>query len=223
VKKILLATAAIAALTFAGAAAAQDVKPASGTSAATLKIGYINITKVIKEFAKANAMGDKILADATRYEKELKDAQDVLKAEDGKLKLPNKTEEEKDAIRKGLYKMQSDLSEKDLAYQKDIRKRRDDMAIEINTNIQRVIDSLAKHHALELVLTCPDVADTKEVGSLSDAMRRMTAPAVWIAWKHKDLDITDECVKWLNHYFPAPAGTQPPVGGNAAGGNGTNK
>jgi Skp family chaperone for outer membrane proteins len=219
VKKILLATAAIAALTIASGAHAQEVKPASGTAAPTLKIGYINITKVIKEFTKANAMGDKILADAQRYENELKVAQDAVKKEEGNLKLPNQTEEQKEALRKNLYKMQIDLNEKDQAYQKDIRKRRDDMAIEINSNIQRVIDSLAKHHALELVLTCPDVADTKEVGSLSDAMRRMTAPAVWVAWKHKDLDITDECVKWLNHYFPAPAGSTPPAGGAAGGAN----
>src|SRR5262249_40477047 len=141
-------------------------------------------------------------------EDELKKSQEELKAEQARAAaLP--TEAEKEAARKVLTQKEQALRERDYECQKDIRKRRDDMATDINSNIQRVIDSLARHYSMEMILTCPDVADAKEVGSLSDAMRRMTAPATWVAWKHPSLDLTDECVKWLNHYFPAAGGAAP--------------
>ncbi len=215
-KKNLIVLAAVTALVGVGylgsrIGAQEGVKPAGGavdTNKPTMKIGYINITKVIKEFQKANTLGDKILADAKRYEDELKKMQEELKAEQMKQgTLPS--EAEKDAARKMLAQKEQVLRERDYECQKDIRKRRDDMATDINSNIQRVIDSLARHHGMEMILTCPDVADAKEVGSLSDAMRRMTAPACWVAWKNPGLDLTDECVKWLNHYFPAGAGSGP--------------
>jgi Skp family chaperone for outer membrane proteins len=101
------------------------------------------------------------------------------------------------------------LQDKDLAYQKDIRKRRDDMAITINKEIKQVVNSLAQHRKLELILQCPDVAVPEEENSLTDAMRRMTAPATWIAWRHPGIDITEEVIRWLNHYYPAPGGTAP--------------
>jgi Skp family chaperone for outer membrane proteins len=214
-KKYLVVLAAVTALAGAGylgtrTGAQEGVKPAAGSSdnKPTTKIGYINITKVIKEFQKANSTGDKILADAKRYEDELKKMQEELKGEQARgAALP--TEAEKEAVRKVLAQKEQALRERDYDCQKDIRKRRDDMATEINSNIQRVIDSLARHHGMEMILTCPDVADAKEVGSLSDAMRRMTAPATWVAWKHPGLDLTDECVKWLNHYFPTANGGAP--------------
>jgi Skp family chaperone for outer membrane proteins len=218
VKRILSTIAAVIAL--AGMASAQEgVRPAGASGDAskpTLKIGYINITKVIKEFKKANVLGDRILADAQRYENELKGEQELLKAEEAKGRtLP--TEQDKENHRKMLMQKNQAYQEKDYKYQKDIRSRRDDMAVEVNKDIQRIIDSIAKHMSLEMVLTCPDVGDAKEVGSLSDAMRRMTAPAVWVAWKHPGLDVTDEVIRWLNHYCPAPGGAP------AAPGNGNQK
>jgi Skp family chaperone for outer membrane proteins len=214
-KKLLCLAAvgvAFASLGYVGTwVAAQDgVRQAGAAEGArpTLKIGIVNITKVIKDFKKANAMGDRILADAQRYDNELKNDQEALKAQELKIRtMPEGPE--KDAAAKMLRQKQMELQDKDLNYQKDIRKRRDDMAVEINKDIARIIDSLARHLGLEMVLTCPDVADENERGSLSDAMRRMTAPATWIAWRHPALDITDEVSRWLDHYCKPPAGVTP--------------
>lgn len=212
-KKLLCIAAAGAALASMGyvgtwLAAQEGVRQTGAAEAArpTLKIGVVNITKVIKEFKKANALGDRILADAQRYDNELKNDQEALKAQELKIRtMPEGAE--KEAAAKMLRQKQMELQDKDLNYQKDIRKRRDDMAVEINKDIARIIDSLARHLGLEMVLTCPDVADENERGSLSDAMRRMTAPATWIAWRHPSLDITDEVCRWLDHYCKPPAGT----------------
>ena len=69
-KKLLCLAAvgvAFASLGYVGTwVAAQDgVRQAGAAEGArpTLKIGIVNITKVIKDFKKANAMGDRILAE----------------------------------------------------------------------------------------------------------------------------------------------------------------
>jgi len=223
VRKLLFVFASVCALAGMGYlgtwVAAQDgVKPAVGGGEAkpTLKIGVVNITKVIKEFKKANTLGDKILKDATEYEGTLKKEQEELKAMEMRLAtLPS--EAEKDAGRKTLRQRTMELGDKDQTLQKDIRKRRDEMAVEINKDINRIIDSLSRHLQLEMILTCPDVATKEEKDTLSDAMRRMTAPAVWVAWKHPGLDITDEVVRWVNHYCPAPGGAPAAVAPGAGG------
>ena len=103
-RKLLFVFASVCALAGMGYlgtwVAAQDgVKPAVGGGEAkpTLKIGVVNITKVIKEFKKANTLGDKILKDATEYEGTLKKEQEELKAMEMRLAtLPS--EAEKDAL-----------------------------------------------------------------------------------------------------------------------------
>jgi Skp family chaperone for outer membrane proteins len=164
----------------------------------TLKIGVVNITRVIKEFKKANTWGDSILKQAQEYEKQLKAEQEQLKAREAKMQtMP---ESQRDSERKLFSAAQAAYRDKDYEYQKDIRKKRDEMAVEINGDIAYIIDNIARQKGLELVLTCPDVADAKEAHSLTDAMRRMTAPAVWVAWKHPSLDITSDVIQYLNYY-----------------------
>jgi Skp family chaperone for outer membrane proteins len=203
VKKLLFVAAAVIAtcsMGYVGTFVAADgpAVPAGGNNQTTLKIGVVNITRVIKDFKKANTWGDRILNQAKKYETELKTEQEHLNGR--KVKLATLQEPQKEAETKAIRQAEMLLQDKDQEYQKDIRKKRDEMAIEINGDIAYIIDNIARQKALELVLTCPDVADAKEMYSLSDAMRRMTAPAVWVAWKHPSLDITKDVVDYLNYY-----------------------
>src|SRR5262245_2560415 len=181
-------------------AAQCPVTPAGGggDNKPTLRIGVVNITRVIKDFKKANTWGDRILNQAKKYETELKAEQEALAGREAK--LATLQEPQKEAEVKALRAAKMVLQDKDSEYQKDIRKKRDEMAVEINCDIAYIIDNIARQKGLEMVLTCPDVADPKEVHSLSDAMRRMTAPAVWVAWKHPGLEITKDVVDYLNYY-----------------------
>jgi Skp family chaperone for outer membrane proteins len=203
VKKLLFVAAAVIALCGMGyvgtfVAAEGPVVPAAGDNKPTLKVGVVNITRVIKDFKKANTWGDRILNQAKKYETELKAEQEALNGREAK--LATLQEHQKEAELKALRQAKMLLQDKDTEYQKDIRKKRDEMAVEINCDIGYIIDNISRQKGLELVLTCPDVADLKEMHSLSDAMRRMTAPAVWVAWKHPGLDITKDVVDYLNYY-----------------------
>lgn len=198
---VLAAVIATCGMGYVGTFVAAQNPGAGGTAAAnqpTLKIGVVNITRVIKEFKKANTWGDSILKQAQAYEKQLKSEQEAIKGREAKMQtLP---EAQRDAERKSILSANQALQEKDYEYQKDIRKKRDEMAVEINGDIAYIIDNIARQKGFELVLTCPDVADSKEAFSLTDAMRRMTAPAVWVAWKHPSLDITNDVIQYLNYY-----------------------
>lgn len=197
---VLAAMIAMCGMGYVGTFVAADT-PATGAPAAskpTLKIGVVNITRVIKQFKKANVWGDGILKQAQEYEKTLKAEQEQLNAR--KAKLATLPEAQRDAEQQSLSSAQVQFQQKDYEYQKDIRKKRDEMAVEINGDIAYIIDNIARQKGLDLVLTCPDVAEPAEKHSLTDAMRRMTAPAVWVAWCNPSLDITEEVVRYLNFY-----------------------
>lgn len=182
-----------------GVTPAGGSAPSSPSAAPTTKIGVVNILKVVKDFKKADTLGAQILNDAKKYEYELNAEKEKLKLRQANIAtLPDA---QKDQETKTVRDLINQLQDKDQAYQKDIRTRRDNMAIEINKNIQTVIDSLARQNGFDIVLTYPDITDEKEHNTIGDAMRHITTPGTMIAWHDRRLDITDECIRWLNYYF----------------------
>lgn len=214
VSVVLVGAIAFSSLGYVGSRlAAEQKKPLISTSEKPrinadlsklgLNVGVVNLTKVFKEFNSANWTGDKILEAAKEYEMELKAEKEKLEAEQKRVAALSDGDE-KDEANKAVRQGQAVLQEKDAKCQKIIRKRRDEMAIHVNKQIQDEIERLARDRGLELVLTCPDVPTKEEEGSLTDAMRRMTAPAVWVAWRHPNLDITSELIAVLNRKYPPP-------------------
>ncbi len=195
----------------------KDVKPASAQSAPSTKIGVVNILKVVKDFKKAEALGTRILADVSRYEIDLNKKKEDLKKRQAEIQIMPEGPQ-KDQFSKDLRHQIEQLQDEDQAAQKDIKTRREDMAVEIHKNIQTVIDSLARHYGFEMVLTCPDVTTPEEHNKIADAMRHITAQGAYVAWRDPRLDITEDCIKWLNYYYKAPEGSTtaaPANGGNS--------
>jgi Skp family chaperone for outer membrane proteins len=195
--------------------AAEQKKPAIRTSEkpainvdlerTTLKVGIVNLTRVIKQFNSANVTGDDILKAAKGYELELKAEKERLDAEQKRIEaLPDG--DEKDKANKALRQNRNALQEKDAEYQSVIRKRRDQMAVQVNKQIQDEIEKIAHRRGLQIVFTCPGMATKEEEGNLTDAMQRMTATAVRVGWCDPRLDITDELILALNRVYPPRQG-----------------
>lgn len=191
--------------------AAEQKKPAIRTSEkpainvdldkTKLKVGVVNLTRVIKQFESANATGDSILKAAKEYEFELKAEKERLDGEEKRVAaLPDG--DKKDRANKAIGQSRIALQKKDAEYQSIIRKRRDQMAVQVNKQIRDQIERIAHRRDLQLVLTCPDVATKEEEGTVTDAMRRMTASAVWVAWSDPQLNITEELIAALNNAYP---------------------
>jgi Skp family chaperone for outer membrane proteins len=198
-----------------GNAASAPPQPAAPAT----KIGVINILKVVKEFKKADSLGAQILNDAKKYEFDLNNEKEALKQRDLAVRaMPDGPQ--KDQETKTLRERINHLQDNDQAAQKDIRARRDKMAIDINKDIQTVIDTLARQYGFEMILTYPDVTEEKEKNTIGDAMRRITTPGTMIAWHDHRLDVTDECIRYLNYYFKATEGSAPAAPAATAPANG---
>ena len=94
------------------------------------------------------------------------------------------------------------LQEKEAGYQSKIRKRRDQMAVQVNKQIHDEMGKIATRRELELVLTYPGAQSKEEEDDLADAMHRVQAPAVWVGWYSPKLDITEELIAALNNDYP---------------------
>ena len=228
-KKSLVIVAVLAALggmgVFAGRVSAQinntgsGVVPAAGSQAATLKIGVVNMVKVLKSFDKANYLGEMLIKQAQDEETKLKAEDQTLKALEQKLQaMP--TGPQRDAAEKDFQDKKFRFSQVMMDYRKKYQEKQGEMAVEVWDNIERVIDVIAKTRSLELVLTYPDAIDEKTKKQPATAFQKLAPSGANVAWSHPGLDITDHVIATLNHNFKPPAGTVPPS--NRAPGSGTN-
>lgn len=182
--------------------------PAANQTPATMKIGLVNIVKVLKGFDKANFLGETLINQAKGEEANLKKEQEQLTAEEARIAaMPDKAQRENAAREFEGKKFR--FSQVMTDYRKRMSDKQGEMALEVNDNITRVIDVLAKTRSLELVLVYPDLASEKEAPTPALAFQRLSPPAATVAWKHPGLDITDHVIATLNHNFPSPAGTKP--------------
>jgi Skp family chaperone for outer membrane proteins len=232
VKKILYVFAGIVALGGLGwvgtwVSAQQQppgtIQPASTNNAKPVsKIGVVNIAKVLKNFTKANYLGDTLLKEAKQHEDSLKLKQQELKKLEMNIAMMAKGPAQDEEAKK-LRQANADLQELEIQLRKKVSERQADMANEVMKSIDHIVDFLAKQNGLELVLQYPDATTEEEAKLPVNSIRRLSAPAVMVAWRHPGLDISDEVVRYLNHYFPAPQGytpsgaanlASPPAGGN---------
>jgi Skp family chaperone for outer membrane proteins len=211
VKKTLFIMAALAATAGMGVfgtwVAAQNT-PAPATPPATkptLKIGIVNLNMVLKEFKKANAMGESLIKQAQEKENQIKAQEDAIRKQVIEAQKLTDTVA-RDAQIKALEKQQFDLSGVVADQKKAFTKLQSDMAVAVYDNVRQVIDSIARTQGLEMVLTYPDITDEKERGKPPDAFRILSNTGTMVAWKHPGLDITDSVIATLNHYFPPPPG-----------------
>ncbi len=185
----------------------QDTKPAP----ATLKVGVVNINKILKGFDKANTLGDQLLTES-------KAEGDRLLAMRNQLETEAKAVEKiadpalKETKSKELRKRQGDMNEMELDARKRLTEKQSAMASEVNKDIQKVIEACAKSWGLELILSYPDAVTAEELSSPGAAMRRLGAPAAMPIYVHPQLDITDLVVQTLNKWYPkTAAGNGAPV------------
>lgn len=206
---ILAGCAALACVAYFGRrSGAQDnnVKPASATSSP--KIGVVNLAMVLKNFNQANYLGDQLLEEAQKEELRLKtDRADLAKKETEIATIVDMKQREEAAKQHRLR--QSALQEQEIEARKKFADRQANMAKDVYQKLNAVIDTVAKTYSLDLVLSYPDATTKEEAESPAQAFRMLSAPAVMIAWKHPNLELTDTVVKYLNHNFKAPEGYKP--------------
>lgn len=216
-KKTLFIMAALAATGAMGVfgtwVSAQNPAAAPAAAKPTMKIGIVNLNMVLKEFKKANVMGESLIKQAKEKEDQVKAKEEALQKKNIEAqKIPDAAQ--RDAAARQLQQEQLSLQNEVIDSKKLFAKMQSDMAVDVYSNINQVIDSIARTQGLELVLTYPDITDPKERGKSADAFRILANQSAMVAWKHPGLDVTDSVIATLNHYFPPPPGVVP-AGGTA--------
>ena len=217
VKKTLFILAGLAALGSLGyfgmRVSGQGVTPAAATTQdkPTLKIGVINVAKVLKNYDKANYLGEVLLTEAKAKDKYIQDQLLALQGEERKIEA-EADKAKREAMMKDVGARKLDLDNQAREYKAKFSEKQADMAVGVNKEINAVIDSIVKTYKLELVLTYPGVIDDAERDKAPDAFRRLSTPAVMVAWAHPGLDMTDTVIATLNKYFPKPAGAPAATG-----------
>jgi outer membrane protein len=139
-----LLTAFAALMAAAPAAQAQD----------TLKIGYVNSERVLREATPAKAAQAKLEAEFGKREKELTDLAARLKAAADKLDKdgPTLTEAEKVRRQRELVEQDRDLTRRRREFQEDLNQRRNEELAAVVERANRVIKQIFDAEKYDLIL-----------------------------------------------------------------------
>jgi Skp family chaperone for outer membrane proteins len=192
-------------------------RPAAAASSGRSKVAIMNINKVIKNYNRANQLGQNVANNAKVYAEQLNALRAKATAEQNKMQNA-KTEQERAASEKVLTNLQREAQDKNAEAEKEIRKQQAQVLVQIYKDVESVVAALAASNDLDMVLSYPDAPSETEASSEATIIRKMQAPALMpIFYNRNALDITDAVVQTLNKSFPAPPPTAQP-GGAAPGG-----
>jgi len=218
---ILTGLAALGSLGYFGnwVSAQNGVVPAAATEKPTLKIGVINIAKVLKNFDKANQMGEQLLAEAKVKDEYVQKQVLALQAEEQK----NAVEADKakaEGNGQGHSRPASCNSKiRPATTKRNSAKSKPRWLVLVHKDIGLVIDSLVKTYKLELVMNLSRCGRGRR-----EEQARRCLPAPLDAGAHGLVHASRPrhdrlTIATLNKYFPKAVGTGPSV--VAPGGSGT--
>lgn len=152
-----------------GAAAAAGWTAAWSQEAA-LKIGYVDMDKVMKDSAPGRAAAAKLRAEFTKREKELNDLTDRLKAAEEKLdkEAPRLAQAERDRRKRQLEEQKRELSLKRREFQEDLNLRRADAMAAVTATADKVITQIFEREKFDIILR-----DAIKAGSRVDITERV--------------------------------------------------
>jgi Skp family chaperone for outer membrane proteins len=182
--------------------------PAATTTKPTTKVGVMNIAKVLKNFTKANYLGDTLIAEARQHEASLQTMRlDFQKEEARIMGLPKGPAQDDELKRLRAQKLTID--EKELDFKKKLAEKQSQMADTVMQAIDQIVEFLAKQNGFEMVISYQDATSEEETKLPGYSIRRLSVPGASVLWKVPGLDISEECIRYLNHYHKAPEGYKP--------------
>jgi Skp family chaperone for outer membrane proteins len=232
VKKTLASVAGALAIVamFGGPAAAQQptqvrpvsnqapapaVQPMSTAAMPGTRVAVVNINKVLKNYAKAQALNASIRTKVQLYAKQMNDKREEMQRLQAELAKPTTTPKQKEDIEKNVVNLQRYLQDIDNEARKVIGKEQGDIAVAIFREIEGVIQAVATTNNFDLVLSYPDATEENEMYVQDNVVRKLAAQAAMPLFYKPHIDITTAVIQTLNARFPAPTASVAPVSGTA--------
>ena len=148
------AAATLRALTVSAAFAAAAMASAGAWAQDTLKIGYVNSERVLRESTPAKAAQTKLEAEFSKREKDLSEIGARLKAAADKLDKDSPTLPEADKLRRQreLVDQDRDLTRRRREFQEDLNQRRNEELAAVVERANRVIRGIFEAEKFDLIL-----------------------------------------------------------------------
>jgi Skp family chaperone for outer membrane proteins len=216
VKKSLYIVAGLVAMGglgwFGAWVSAQNGTPPAPAPKPTTKVGVMNIAKVLKNFNKANYLGDTLINEAKEHEKSLTNMKIQLQQDEQRvMALPKGPAQDEELKRLRASKLSID--EKEIDFKKKLAEKQSTMADTVMQAMDQIVEFLSKQNGLELVVSYQDATSEEETKLPGYSIRRLSVPGATVMWKAPGMDISDEVIRYLNHYHKAPDGYKPSTGG----------
>ena len=121
---------------------------------ASLKIGYVDIERVLRDSAPAKAALQRIEAEFTKRQKDLNDQGDALSAQVDKLnrEAPTLSDPEKQRRQRELVEIQRDLERKRREFQEDLTQRKNEELAGVAERANRAIKAIGDSDHYDMIL-----------------------------------------------------------------------
>ncbi|HEY8503492.1 MAG TPA: OmpH family outer membrane protein [Gemmataceae bacterium] len=177
-----------------------------------MKIAVVNIAKVLKEYQKASAEGQRINKMREDFFSRINAKRNEITVK--QREMAQATDQTKrDGLEKAITELQREIQDINRDAEKHLTAESDNLVTMVYKDIKTVIDRIAVTNGISLVLCYPDVTKPEDASNPVIARLMLQTPAA-MPFYHNGLDITDTVVATLNKWYPASGvvptgGTQP--------------
>jgi len=182
---------------------AQNTAPTAPGS----KIRIVNIAKVLRNYSKANALGQEITTIRKTFLEKMNAQRVVVETKKAEMMKPTTPQTTRDQIEKDITAIQRGMQDLDRDAQKTLGEMSNKTIVKVYMDIKDVIDRIASANGLELILCYPDASLPAEENSPAVAQLKLQTPAA-MPFYHRGLDITDFVIDALNKANPVAPQSQ---------------
>jgi outer membrane protein len=136
------------------ALAGASVLAHPGAQAQELKVGYVNIDRVLRDAAPAKAAQSKLEQEFNRREKELNEAAQKLKSASDKFEkdAPTLAESERSRRQRDLVEQDREIKRKSREFQEDLSQRKNEELASVLDRANKVVKQIFDQEKYDLIL-----------------------------------------------------------------------
>jgi Skp family chaperone for outer membrane proteins len=175
------------------------------------RVAVVNINKVLKNYAKAQALNGQIKNKVTAYAKQINDKKEEIQKLQTELAKPNVLAPQKEQMEKQIVNLQRSLQDIDNDARKVISKEQGDIAVQIFREIEGVIKAVAASNNFDVVLSYPDATEDAEMYTQDNVVRKLAAQAAMPLYYKPHVDMTKAVIDTLNMSYPVAASGATPA------------
>jgi Skp family chaperone for outer membrane proteins len=206
VKKTVAILAVGVAAFFGGRLPAQQPQQQPTAAPLRTRIGLLNLSHVIKSYAKYQAFEREWQEALKGYDKTIENKRNLMTGWQKQL------EKEVDPAKRDQYEgyvrqLQREMQDVGEDAKKQLGKKRDEQAVIIYKEIEQAVQVYARAQDLELVLHFNDAIVPQDLHSPMNVQRKLQIGACMPMYSHPQMDITQAVITMLNDQYARVANT----------------